>query len=524
MAIGGLLLLAVACSEETPLQPQAVTAAPDAQATITAASRQPQTGPPPPTAVPASAMEAAQGFASGYQDITASLAELHLDFDVWQAGLNDCTQTAVRTDLRRFAGSFASITQSARELTRASSTRGLADHLIEAAEAEENALRQLRDRWQPLDMASAHDSLGDSGPSDPDGSDDADSDSGNGTNGPAASAQGSLLERVDDARSSSSATLREVTDALTDQEERTTTQARELLDDFSLAFRAANVRWDLYHQEYDSFRAEQTSLTSAEEVTRLSELVAKFSELMVAVRELPRLDATQEVADLMAEAADAEDLALRRLRATFQKSTDEEIDTSPRDVLDPESALDDSDGDSSSGSFVAGDHSLFSAYESQVVGSNTTRRQALNMMSQITLSLSEDSQSGLAAFDAEYQSLRDMWNAFDRDYEEWLRTEGGCDRQKAAETLVGFGVQMSQIASSVRDLPSTNILRPLEELLVVAVQREESALRQLSDSWRPYDPQAYQPFRDQRLAAGKLTRQVGVGIQELLEQYGGGSG
>ena len=93
-----------------------------------------------------------------------------------------------------------------------------------------------------------------------------------------------------------------------------------------------------------------------------------------------------------------------------------------------------------------------------------------------------------------------------------------------AETLVGFGVEMSQIASSVRDLPSTNILRPLEELLVVAVQREESALRQLSDSWRPYDPQTYQPFRDQRLAAGKLTRQVGVGIQELLEQYGGGSG
>ena len=88
--------------------------------------------------------------------------------------------------------------------------------------------------------------------------------------------------------------------------------------------------------------------------------MAQFSEVILAVRQLPRLDATEEVAELMAEAADAEDLALRKLRATFQKSSDEETTPSASDVLDPELSS------SGSGSFVADDPSLSSVYESQV--------------------------------------------------------------------------------------------------------------------------------------------------------------
>ena len=82
VVLGGLLLLAVACSqEETPQFPEGP-ATPNAQATITAASQRPQTGAPTPTAVPASAMQAAQDFARGYQGITTGLDQLHLQFDI----------------------------------------------------------------------------------------------------------------------------------------------------------------------------------------------------------------------------------------------------------------------------------------------------------------------------------------------------------------------------------------------------------------------------------------------------------
>ena len=526
VAIGGFLLLAVACSENaTPRFPEGPETS-SAQATISALSQQAPSGAPTPTAVPASAVEAAQDFAQGYQAITADLDQLHQQFDDWQAGLNLCTQGAVQTDLLQFAGRFGAITQSARELTRASASRDLADRLIEAAEAEYQALRQLRDNSAPGGTAFGQNPAGD-----PAVSDGEVSNGGNGTDEPASASQDgshqSLSEQVDAARSSSSAILREITDALTDQEEQSTTAAQGSMEEFLLALQAANTRWDLYHQGYDTFRSDEPSLTSTDVVNRLSDLVADFREVMVAVRELPRLDTTQGVAGLMAEAADAEDLALRQLRATFKKSDDdEESSDSVSDVLDPLSSVDALEGEAApgTGSFVAGDPTLFGAYESQLVSSNTSRRQALDAMDRITRDLSDEHQSGLAEFNREYQTLLGQWSAFHRDYDEWRQTEGGCNREKAVETLVGFGGQMGQIAAAARNLPSANFLRPLEELLVEAIQREETSLRELSGSWRPFDSGVYQRHHNERIAAGRLTRQVGVGIRELLDRYGIDSG
>ncbi len=510
MAVGGLLLLAVACSDDASSQILPGPATPDAQATITAVSQQVQ-GSPAPTAVPESDLEAAKSFAQEYQAIKADLDQLHQEYDTWQAGLNPCTQSAVQGDLHRFAGDFSFITQSARDLTRTSGFRELADRLIEAAEAEEQTLRQLRDNWQVTTPVSVESSAGDA---DLPGDEVA-------VNVDAEGGQVSLSEQVDAARSDSSEMLRQVTDVLIDLDDRKTSATQDSIDGFLLAFQAANTRWDLFHEEYDSFRSEQVSLTSAEVVTGLSDLVAKFREVMVAVRELPRLDATRETAALMAEAADAEDLALRNLRSTFQKSGDGEESVS--DALDPLASLN-GGGESSGDSFEAGDPSLFGAYELQLVSSNTTRREALDAMDQITRTLSEGHQAGLAAFNSEYQALLEGWNGFHEGYDEWRRTEGGCDRRQAVDTLSGFGLRMGRIAASAGDLPSTNVLRPLEELLVEAVRREEASLKELRGSWRPFDSAVYQQHDNRRLAAGKLTRQVGVGIQELLEEYGIGGG
>ena len=72
----------------------------------------------------------------------------------------------------------------------------------------------------------------------------------------------------------------------------------------------------------------------------------------------------------------------------------------------------------------------------------------------------------------------------------------------------------------MRDLPRATFLRPLGELMVEAAEREESALRELRTSWRPFDPQAFQTLDRQRNTSGKLRRQVALGIAELLESYG----
>jgi len=57
------------------------------------------------------------------------------------------------------------------------------------------------------------------------------------------------------------------------------------------------------------------------------------------------------------------------------------------------------------------------------------------------------------------------------------------------------------------------------ELLVEAAEREERALRDLGDSWQPYDPSVYAAVDQERTTANKIRRQVTAGLQELLERF-----
>ena len=58
------------------------------------------------------------------------------------------------------------------------------------------------------------------------------------------------------------------------------------------------------------------------------------------------------------------------------------------------------------------------------------------------------------------------------------------------------------------------------ELLVEAADREERALRDLGNTWRPYDASVYETLDQERTTANKIRRQVTVGLQELFERFG----
>ena len=62
-------------------------------------------------------------------------------------------------------------------------------------------------------------------------------------------------------------------------------------------------------------------------------------------------------------------------------------------------------------------------------------------------------------------------------------------------------------------------MRPLGELLVEAIEREERALRELRNNWLPFDSDVYQGFDRERNAAGRLRRQVVAGLNSLISQY-----
>ena len=517
----GLLLAAVACGSnggtDTPAGGAQPT--PDVQATLEALAQRVELGTPTPTAVPAEARIAALNFASGQRNVSQNWDQFHGEFDSWREGLVACTASSVRSSLQGFAGRFAGVAQAARALPRPGVVRGLADTLIRAAELQEEALRLLRDTWQPGGVAVLLVTAGDDGV---DNSDDPNSST------PLAAV--SQFEGVDIARSASSVLRQEVADALSDRQERTAPGSLERISEFVATFNSTDAAWDQFHQEYDSFRRSEGQLTSGELVDRLGLLIDQFREIVVAIRQVPTTDTTRDVADALAQAAEDEDLALRRLRGTFQRDG-VPANGVPGEAVAPSGEVGESEepvattptgnsGGEGVGTFTATDPGLYDAFDAQLVSSNAARLVARRNLEDILDDISEETGVVVEDFTEQYRLLLQEWNDFHKDYDEWRRSEGGCDRSNAVDTLGRSTVTFGNIATEVRSLPAATVLRPLGEILVEAAEREERALRVLRDTWQPYDAEVYRALDRERDTAGKLRRQVAVGIQELLERFG----
>jgi hypothetical protein len=438
-------------------------------------------------------------FATADRAINKEWDTFHGNFDSWRERLVACDPSSVQVALLQFGGRFSGITEAAKALPRPPVVRELADKLIQASEKEEEALRQLRDTWRP-EVATAR-----PGPTR--------------TPPPNGSAAGTVFEPVQVARSAAASLRREVTDALTDRAAKTTLASLSEVEVFVSGFRDLYSAWNEFHLEYDLFRSQQDGLTSAEKLERLGKLVDRFRGIVATVRELPANDATEEVAEKLAKAAEEEDLLLRKLRGGFPTEESPASDAGANAEGSNgggAGAVGASGGKASSGS---SNTSLSGEFDDQLVKTNAARRQAGLELYAVIEDLSKDTQAKVDEFTGKYNLLTRQWDEFHQDYDEWRRTEGGCDRSKAIETLGQFNVAFAAIVSNVRGLPSATVLRPLGEILVEAAEREEVALRGLRNTWQPFDANVFALLDRERNTAGKLRRQVTVGVQDLLERY-----
>ena len=430
---------------------------------------------PTPASLAPAARRAIETFATSHAQIVRDREQFHIDFDAWRQGLAPCAPSSVEVTLRRFAATIDSVATKARALPRSAGVAELADKLIDATENEAEAVRQLRDAWQPDDPT--------------------------------------VFEAVDTERSTAQTLRREVQDALSTLQERTTPESRSRARDFAIAVNQINSGWDDFRRNYDSFRGQEGQLTSAETFTRLGQLVDELREIVKAFRELSTDESTREVFQILAEAAEAEELALRRLRSTFQRDGDISGATPGTD----EGLL---EGPPGSATFTPSDATLFDAFEAQLVENSALRRQAAQELADLTEETSEEAGTAVGSFAREYDLLIRQWDQFHTDYAEWSRTEGGCDRSMAVETLGQFVSDYTALTRRARELPGGTLLGTLRELLVEASELEGEGLRGLRDNWRPFDVEVYGSFDGRRTSAAKLLRQVAVGLDSILAQHG----
>jgi hypothetical protein len=455
----------------------------------------------------------------------------------------------VRVALRGFSGDFSAVSRAAAGLSRHPSVRGMSDQLIEAARQEEAALRRLRDTWRPgqpgpaSEPEAASSSFGGNG-----GSGESDKDNGAG-NAVAAAALQPGFEGVAQARANALSLRQGVADQLSDLQDMTGADAEAQVAAFATAFGALGEQWDQFQADYDSFRAAQPGQTPEESLKRLNGLVGQHREIVLAQRALPPGANTRYVSDVLAEAVQDEDSALRRLRGSFQQGGDVEgaaggdsgpglfpglfglpvpgdaaketpengeggMEASP--TPEPKSG----GGPAADVSIQAADPGLFDAFDEQLGLTNQARREAGLALAGAVSAASADSRAAVTSFTIGHDGLVRSWDGFHGDYDSWMATEGGCDRAEVTAAIGGFALRMGEIAASARQLPKAAPLRPLGELTVEAAQREEEALKELRGGWSPFDASVYQGLDREITASGKMRRQVSLGILELLDRYG----
>ena len=367
-----------------------------------------------------SAKEALIAFAGAHRGITEDWEQFHADYDWWREQLVACNASTLQGTLRRFAGDFVSTVETARALPRLFDLGNQADELIAAAEREESALRELRDHWRPDSQA--------------------------------------LFEALQGTRSASAAVQEEVQDTLLDLRKRASPASRVRLSGFSQALSKLDEEWDAFHRSYDTLWSEKARLTTSETTARLSELVVQFGTVSALARAVPAASLTGAVAEVLARAAEQEELALRRLRDAFDQMASEE---GPTALARPS----------------------FRELDDQLVKTNTSRRDALEKLGEVAEGFSSSSQALLSSFSNALAGLDEDWDSFDLSYNApWSEKDQLTTAQTTAR-LSDLVVQFGTLVAGIRDLPSGSLTSPVAGILLQAAEQEDRALRRLRDAF-----------------------------------------
>ena len=422
-------------------------------------------------------------FASQQQSIGEEREQFYQEFDDWQANLTACHPSTAREALRDFAVSFGAITHSASDLPRTTSTMELADLLIDAANAEEAAFRQLRDRWQPGNI--------------------------------------SLLEAVEVKRAEAGRAQNEVADLsfqLQDEfEEGPTADEVEEMQEFSKTFDDIADAWDDFHDDYSTLVKKERRLEAEAGVAGYAQLIEQFSKIVSEIGELTPTDTSEELIETLQDASEIELEKLEYLAESLSEPPDSRSANTPV----PTQVVTEGVPEASAGDPDASDGpqeiALSPAEElnAAIERSEAALEAVEKSIEEIVNDKSAENLEDLKGFGVQYRVFVHEWNQFYEGFSDWRATEGGCDRVEAGMRLTEFSRQAGGLARQVRDLPQSGFLLPVYTLMVEAAEREEGAFRTLASSWTPYAVDVFKAVDEERVASGQLRRQASIALEEL---------
>ena len=558
-ALAAVLVLSLAAATACTSQPDDTTAE-------TAPTNSPSTAARvAPTPIPVS-VELVEEFAADQQALNEEWDKFHTDFDRWRTGLTSCDRTAAQAALRGFASDFGEITELARDIPGKGIARELPDNVIMAADMEEAALRLLRDDWQPGNPALLEN---------------AQTERSNAAALLRATViELDKLEEMDKPEDQELA--KDFAEALEPVDEAWDTfyDSFAQLEDDHIDLTAAEIvtRLRVLVEDQETVLEALEDLPSDKVTDPVQDPLIEAAEaeaealddLLDAMRKAAKAESNGNGGN-GAGATDAENSngdssgsgAMQKSGSNGapagsgensgapQGSSQAEVpgDPDPGPIpgeggpvvqggvgdtpafppipatLAPEATkpASGSTGNepSSTGDADEADYSShFEAFEETLDESKTIRKKAERDLETIIEGVSEEDREALANFTRAYDDLVEEWDSFHAAFDQWVRTEGNCDRADAIDQLNQFSQRFSALGGRVRDLSQVFYLRPSSDLMAEAVTREGSALRSLASTWAPYESDVYRGLDEERYNAARLRRLADLRTQEVMERNG----
>jgi hypothetical protein len=406
--------------------------------------------------------------------------------DQWREVVSVCTPRSVVSALDIFAGQALGLVQTARGVERLPNLGALAVRLTEAVESEATAFETLSDDWTAE----------------------------NGLTGGAG-----LFQQLAAARSAAELERAGVTQALLARQNNADEASRDLIEVFSSNLATLNLDWDQFHRAYDAFRTEVIDPEDETAESGLAELLIKFGSIVDQVRKLPDTSLTRDIAGRLADAADGEQLLLRRLLSP-DAALAENVPVLPEDL-----AITDTDnGGAGLSDLTLSEATVFDVFDTHVASVNQLRRALRNELDDARASLSESGRENVGILLFQVRRLGLDWDDFHDGYDDWRRDNGGCDQGQALDALGDLAAEFGQTLRDIRALPSGTLVRGVGGLLLEAAEREQAAVASLRETWRSLDTSSFSRYSAERSFAGTLRRQAALELQDLLAIQGIDSG
>mgnify|MGYP001560485431 CR=1 FL=1 len=392
-------------------------------------------------------------------EFTKAFNTLNKDWEGYRRSYGDwrqkvaCAEPAMTESLGKFVSSFQKIKRTVNDLPQTTLVRSVSERLAEAAEREEAALIDLRTNWKPGDEAA--------------------------------------FQKYEAGRLAADRVRRQAEQTLSTLMLSTQAENIDAIDKYRRGRSAIEVDWDALQKDYDSWRQslpKDSKATSADKektaMDTLQKLATNAQGILNRVYTLTSPALIRRPTDLLVEAAEREEAALRKLKATWKP----------------------------------GDEDSLATYERERLAINKLRRDSAVEVGGITEASLQGNKSLLQQFSTSYGQAGKSWDDFHSQYDEWRNKGGDCDRNTIRQQLSDRLDTFHILAQRVNALPQPAIVRPLAELMTQAAEREEAALRQLRDNWKPYDSSYYQNYEKEWVAIDRLRRQAAAGLTDMMQK------